>query len=190
MKGKELNLKQIDLKHEPTLRELFRKFFPRAQSFATQLLRDKMTAANVIQEAFLYMWEKASVFPDEPSFKAYLYYCVKNRSLNYIRDHRVKRHMEELQEAWADEDAVDRLLIKQELKARVLEEINRLPDVRKEILLLRLEGNSYDDISRELNLNINTLKTYRKQAYRELRGRLVDLGKYVLGFAGIIIWCI
>ena len=49
-------------------------------------------------------------------------------------------------------------------------------------MLLRLEGNSFDEISRALHLNINTLKTYKKQIYRDLRVRLTDLGEFVVAF--------
>ena len=83
---------------------------------------------------------------------------------------------------------VDYWIIENELRARILEEIDRLPDVRREIMLMRLEGNSYEEISKELHLNINTLKTYKKQIYKDLRIRLKDLDVCVLVVL-LSVWC-
>ncbi len=116
---------------------------------------------------------------DETAFKAYLYSCVKNKCLNYLRDHRGTLQTVELREC-EDDGQVDYWIIENELRARILEEIDRLPDVRREIMLMRLEGNSYEEISKELHLNINTLKTYKKQIYKDLRIRLKDLDVCVL----------
>ena len=53
---------------------------------------------------------------------------------------------------------------------------------------MRLEGNSYEEISKELHLNINTLKTYKKQIYKDLRIRLKDLDVCVLVVL-LSVWC-
>ncbi len=169
----------IDLRNERVLRELFGRFYARACVFAGRFLPDGMLAADLVQEAFLYMWQHVPVLMDETAFKAYLYSCVKNKCLNYLRDHRVTLQTVELREC-EDDGQVDYWIIENELRARILEEIDRLPDVRREIMLMRLEGNSYEEISKELHLNINTLKTYKKQIYKDLRIRLKDLDVCVL----------
>lgn len=172
----------IDLKDERVLREMFRKYFPRLRALATRLLRDEMLASDMVQEAFLYGWQKAPRLEGEAACKSYLYYCVRNKCLNYLRDHRQELAAEELQETLEDDFRVDHWIIENEVKARILEEIHRLPEVHRNIMLLRLEGNSFDEISRALHLNINTLKTYKKQIYRDLRVRLTDLGEFVVAF--------
>ena len=170
----------IYLKDEKMFQELFKRFYSSACEFAENFLKDKMLSADMVQEAFLYMWEHVPSVENEMAFRAYLYHCVKNKCLNYIRDHRVELRMEELEEGLEDEVWIDHWVIENDLRRRILEEINKLPEVRKEIMLLRLEGNSYEEISQELHLNINTLKTNKKQAYRELRIRLADLGNCML----------
>lgn len=165
----------INLRDEQVLWKMFERYYARACVFAGRFLRDEMLAANLAQEAFLYMWQNALVMTNETAFKAYLYSCVKNKCLNYLRDHRVELQMVELEEGIADEVQIDHWIIENELRARILEEIERLPDVRREIMMMRLEGKSYEEISKELHLNINTLKTYKKQIYKELRIRLKDL---------------
>ena len=96
-----------------------------------------------------------------------------------MRDYQVERKMRELEDVYFDETNIEHWIIEQELRARILEEINKLQGVKRDIMLLRLEGNSYDEISEELQLNINTVKNHKKQAYKELKIRLSDFEKYV-----------
>ena len=170
---------EIDLKDPRIFEAVFDMFFHRAHSFALKILKDEMISADIVQEAFLYMWEKANYFSSMLSFKCYLYNCVKNKCLNYMRDYQVERKMRELEDVYFDETNIEHWIIEQELRARILEEINKLQGVKRDIMLLRLEGNSYDEISEELQLNINTVKNHKKQAYKELKIRLSDCEKYV-----------
>ena len=154
-----------------------------------KLLQDEVVSADITQEAFLYMWEKAYCFPDLLAFKSYLYSCLKNKTLNYIRDYRVERGMQELKDVFVDEVDIDHLIIKQELKARILDEVNRLGGVKRDVILLRLEGYSYDEISEELGLSINTVKTHKKQAYKDLRIHLSDYNQCVFMLIVLLTIC-
>ena len=166
---------EIDLKDAQIFKAVFNMFYPRAYTFTLKLLQDEVVSADITQEAFLYMWEKAYCFPDLLAFKSYLYSCLKNKTLNYIRDYRVEREMQELKDVFVDEVDIDHLIIKQELKARILDEVNRLGGVKRDVILLRLEGYSYDEISEELGLSINTVKTHKKNAVRFLKERMGNL---------------
>ena len=96
----QIETSEIDLKDTQIFKAIFNMFYPRAYAFTLKLLRDEVISADITQEAFLYMWEKAYRFPDMMSFKSYLYSCLKNKTLNYIRDHKVERNMEFLSIIW------------------------------------------------------------------------------------------
>ena len=81
------------------------------------------------------------------------------------------------------------MVIEHELKARILEEINKLSDVKREIMLLRMKGYSYDEISEELSLSINTIKTHKKQAYKDLKIYLSDYKQCLLVVQAILMMC-
>ena len=185
----QIETSEIDLKDTQIFKAIFNMFYPRAYTFTLKLLRDEVISADITQEAFLYMWEKAYRFPDMMSFKSYLYSCLKNKTLNYIRDHKVERNMEELKDVFVDDILVDHLIIEHELKARILEEINKLSDVKRDIMLLRMEGYSYDEISEELSLSINTVKTHKKQAYKDLKLHLSDYNKCLLVLISLLVTC-
>ena len=185
----QIETSEIDLKDTQIFKAIFIMFYPRAYTFTLKLLRDEVISADITQEAFLYMWEKAYRFPDMMSFKSYLYSCLKNKTLNYIRDHKVERNMEELKDVFVDDILVDHLIIEHELKARILEEINKLSDVKRDIMLLRMEGYSYDEISEELSLSINTVKTHKKQAYKDLKLHLSDYNQCLLVLISLLVTC-
>ena len=185
----QIETSEIDLKETQIFKAIFNMFYPRAYTFTLKLLRDEVISADITQEAFLYMWEKAYRFPDMMSFKSYLYSCLKNKTLNYIRDHKVERNMEELKDVFVDDILVDHLIIEHELKARILEEINKLSDVKRDIMLLRMEGYSYDEISEELSLSINTVKTHKKQAYKDLKLHLSDYNQCLLVLISLLVTC-
>ena len=185
----QIETSEIDLKDTQIFKAIFNMFYPRAYTFTLKLLRDEVISADITQEAFLYMWEKAYRFPDMMSFKSYLYSCLKNKTLNYIRDHKVERDMEELRDVFGDDILVDHLVIEHELKARILEEINKLSDVKRDIMLLRMEGYSYDEISEELSLSINTVKTHKKQAYKDLKIHLSDYNQCLLVLISLLVTC-
>ena len=185
----QIETSEIDLKDTQIFKAIFNMFYPRAYTFTLKLLRDEVISADITQEAFLYMWEKAYRFPDMMSFKSYLYSCLKNKTLNYIRDHKVERNMEELKDVFVDDILVDHLIIEHELKARILEEINKLSDVKRDIMLLRTEGYSYDEISEELSLSINTVKTHKKQAYKDLKLHLSDYNQCLLVLISLLVTC-
>ena len=185
----QIETSEIDLKDTQIFKAIFNMFYPLAYTFTLKLLRDEVISADITQEAFLYMWEKAYRFPDMMSFKSYLYSCLKNKTLNYIRDHKVERNMEELKDVFVDDILVDHLIIEHELKARILEEINKLSDVKRDIMLLRMEGYSYDEISEELSLSINTVKTHKKQAYKDLKLHLSDYNQCLLVLISLLVTC-
>lgn len=97
--------------------------------------------------------------------------------------------MQELKDVFVDEISIDHLIIEQELKARILEEINKLSDVKRDIMLLRMKGYSYDEISEELSLSINTVKTHKKQAYKDLRIHLSDYNQCFLVLITLLLAC-
>ena len=82
---------RIDLRDERTLRRVFDRHFPRIRDFAARLLGDGMLADDMAQEAFLYVWQKQPVLLGEDALKSYLYHCVKNKCLNYLRDQVAER---------------------------------------------------------------------------------------------------
>lgn len=170
----------IEVREPQVFRLLFDTFYPRACLFASKLVKSRDVGADIAQETFLYIWQNTKNFPHVQAFKSYLYTTLKCKCLNYIRDYHMVADVNELKETVADERNEECLIIEQELKARILQEINKLPEMKREIMMLRLAGKQYEEISAQLHLSINTVKAHKKKSHRQLRIGLSDCEKLVL----------
>lgn len=174
MEKLQIEMGEIKVQDRKVFRLLFDTFFPRCCAFAAKLLDDGQAGEDIAQDTFLTIWERTESFPNLFAFKAYLYTTLKNKCINLLKITRTKEDMAEVEEALVCDAVIDHLIIEEEIRSRILQEINKLSDIKREIMLLRLEGNSYEDISKELHLSINTVKTHKKESYKQLRIGLSD----------------
>lgn len=140
-------------------------------NYAFKILQDREQAMDVVQEAFVGLWESDLHFEDMPSFHGYLYKVVYNNCLKQIRDKNIHdRHLA----AWKSEQEE----LQPDLFAAVLEEeivrklrhiIDSMGGKRKEVMLLCLESKKVEEISRILNISVNTVKKHKKEAYQYIR---------------------
>lgn len=169
MEKLQIEMSEIEVRDRKVFRLLFDTFFPRACFFAGRLLNDQEAGADVAQEAFMAIWQKGECFANVQVFKAYLYMTLRNKCLNILRDRPALTDVEGAKELVSDDVQVDYLIMQQEVKGRILAEINKLPGIKRDIMMLRLEGKSFEDISVELGLSLNTVKTHKKDSYKQLR---------------------
>lgn len=169
MEKLQIEMSEIEVRDRKVFRLLFDTFFPRACFFAGRLLNDQEAGADVAQEAFMAIWQKGECFANVQVFKAYLYMTLRNKCLNILRDRPALTDVEGAKELVSDDVRVDYLMMQQEVKGRILSEINKLPGIKRDIMMLRLEGKSFEDISVELGLSLNTVKTHKKDSYKQLR---------------------
>jgi RNA polymerase sigma-70 factor (ECF subfamily) len=163
---------------EKMSKELFEMFFNRACAFATSILKDEQLAYDIVQEAFITIWKKNIKCSSTISYKVYLYNTVRNASYNHLK--RSIPHTKFKKENEGIEEAADQMIIAAEIEAELLRQINLLPKARRNVILLRLEGMTIEEISAKLGLSINTVKAHKKLAHKQLKKRLKDLYLFLL----------
>ena len=110
----------------------------------------------------------------------YLYSAVWNNALKYLHDRNVE---EEWLKHWFEEvgemsEENFYSVVREELFRKLRELIDRLPEERKKIMLMSLEGKSGEEIACDLNITIHTVKQQKYRAYkflRELLGQYTSL---------------
>ena len=175
-----IEMTEIEVRDRKVFRLLFDTFFVRACFFAGHLLDDREAGADVAQETFLAIWQNGTCFVNLQVFKTYLYTTLKNKCLNILRNRPQMTDVTGMKELISEEVRVDHLIMREEIRGRILCEINKLPAIKRDIMLLRLEGKSYEDISRELGLSLNTVKTHKKESYKHLRIGLSEGEKLIM----------
>jgi RNA polymerase sigma factor (sigma-70 family) len=68
--------------------QLFREEFIPLTGLARGYVYNQDTAKEIVQEVFINLWLKRDSISTEKSITSYLFTSVRNRCLNYLRDHK------------------------------------------------------------------------------------------------------
>lgn len=153
---------------------LFNQYYERLVLFAESYVGDLKTAEDMVQDVFLSLLSRTD-FGDVEYTRSYLYSCVKNGCVDYLRKLKVADPLDtKLFDALYYSGDFN-IFEQEELIRRVEEEIEKLPEQRREILKMSVyQGMSYPQMAEATGLSVNTIKTHMKKAYQDLRERLYD----------------
>ena len=170
-------LKAILEGHSKSFEILFRKYYQELCGYCMGILGDSEKAEDVVQDAFVYLWENRRKINIKVSLKSYLYQSTRNGALKVLRSQALEqRHaphltefIEYLEQSEFSEDELAGL-------DRVERAIEELPSQCKTVFLMSLvDGKSYQQIGDELGISLNTVKTHKARARQQLKTKLQDL---------------
>lgn len=172
----ELNffLTGLNAKREDAWRHLYADYYSPLCNYAFKILPDREQAMDVVQDAIVKLWESNVYFENMPSFHGYLYRSVHNNCLKLIRNKNIENRYLTVQE----NDAPDYIspefysILEEEVVRRLRSIIDRMPEKRREVMLLCLEEKKVEEISKILGISINTVKKHKKEAYQYIRETL------------------
>ena len=163
---------------------VFRQHFRKLCLYAEHYVKDKAAAEEIVEDFFCYFWDNCSELIIESSITGYLFASIHNRCLKYLRHEKVKQHyIESRQYIFTDKEYLEpvsdeipeALLISQDLETAIGRAILSLPEqCRKIFLLNRFEEKTYLEISEQLGISINTVKTQITRALQKIRLSLKD----------------
>lgn len=140
--------------------------------YAVQLTDSFALAEDIVQEFFIYFWEKKSYKNITTNLRNYLYLSIRNATLLHLKKNKLIS-MEELSDNefnvtddFYEEDELH------ELEKQLMEQLQALPP--QELAVVKavvLENKKYKEAAEELNISVNTLKTHLSRAMKELRKR-------------------
>lgn len=157
------------------LRLIFDMEAPRLVTIAHRILRRHDYAEEIVQDAFVQIWNKASQYsPERGSARGWIYAIVRNRALNALRD--AKRWeladpdtLERLHDADQDSFATDPLAgLEQESRLRrCLAQMDE--QKRKSILMAYIFGYTHGEIAGRLKVPLGTAKAWVRRGLAALR---------------------
>ena len=154
-------------------RQVYRTFFYKNYEglviYANSYLFDKQASEDIVQEVFIFLWEKASKISIDSSLKSYIYSMVRNRCLNYLKSLKITDKFNILEfninlitEHIYDSDSNED---KNKVYDQILKIVEMLPDKMQKIVKLKfLHNYKYSEIAEEMGISINTVKTQLKRA--------------------------
>jgi RNA polymerase sigma-70 factor (ECF subfamily) len=148
---------------------IFNMFYKRVCFFAAGIVNED-AAEDLVQDAFVKLWERRLSFNSLNSIKAFLYLTTKNSCINSYKHQKVVGKFESRQTESLDEPNIIYRLIEAEVLEEVQQAVQQLPQsYRKVIYLSYFEGLSNQETADYLNISINTVKTQKVRSLRILR---------------------
>lgn len=153
---------------------LYDEIAPRMLYYAFKMTHDRQASEDIIHEAFVYYWENRGKLKSVLDIKAYLFSVLRNLLRNYVRvESNRKRILDEME--LPEGDSEDYLMITSEISGQIMHVVNQLPAQTRSIIELSMAGMSVMQISEQLNISSNTVKTLKKRGYQSLRENLGHL---------------
>lgn len=169
---------------EQVFETIFKTYYERLCNYANTILNDMDEAEEMVQGAFLTVWEKHDTLEIHTSVKSYLYRAVHNSCLNRVKHYKVRKtygdSVKNQTELLHDDASQD--LIGSELDAIVANAIDSLPDqCRLVFKLSRFENLTYAEIAEQLGISVKTVENHMVKALKVLREKLKD-------YLPVLIW--
>lgn len=164
---------------------LFRRWYEPLCHYACRLADGDMDEAeDLVQQAFVKLWEYRNKLNVEWSLKAYLYKTVHNACLNRIRSKKVQSKYLEFTAQQPDSMQTQPDDTAPQLREHFQRALDSLPPQCRHIFeLSRFEALKYREIADQLGISIKTVETQMGKALRVLR---VELAEYLISYLGII----
>lgn len=178
---------------ERAFRALFDALYHPLLRFAGSLVRDPAAAEDLVQDAFVRLWDRRENLDPAQSLRPYLFRAVRNLAFNHRRDDRT--HQRLLGDAVIDDlSAVPRRapLPDQVASGRELErELDRLlhalpPRQREALVLSRMEGLSHAEVAEAMGCAPRTVNNHLVAALATLKRHLHHAGALVASLAWML----
>lgn len=153
--------------------------------FANTYIQDEETAEDIVVDSLVYYWENRHSLVSDSNIPAYIMEVVKHKSLNYLRNQRIREDIE--QNLWTHMERVRKLkittleacdpeeLFSSEAQRLVKEALDTLPEKTRTIFIMsRYENKTHKEIADHFNLSPKSIEFHITKALNVLRKRLKD----------------
>jgi len=161
---------------------LVQQYKHRIYSYSMYLLKNRMDADDITQEVLIRIWKNIGRF-NILAAKTWIMKTTHNLCIDYLR----KRSVDLAKNPYSVEDISDFIenkeeqnpMVKVESKLtddKIKEAIKLLPENQRSIFVLyEIQGMKYKEISKILEIPINTVKVYLMRARKQLQIKLSEI---------------
>ena len=181
-------LKQGD---EGAFRVLVRQYHDKTFRIAFGITLDREESLDIVQEVFLKVHQNIQTFKGEAKLSTWLHRITINQCHNLLRrwKRRFRWHHQPLErdesgdypELGTDDETPVVLCHEKEFEMMFQEKLRGLPDEARAVFVLKeVEGLSYDEIARVLNIKRGTVSSrlfYARQSMKEALQKYLDEAK-------------
>jgi RNA polymerase sigma-70 factor (ECF subfamily) len=168
---------------EAQFRRYFRQMYPQLAFYAVRLVGED-DADDILQEAFIELWNRRAQIESEKHCKSFLYRVIYTRALNVIKHRKVTqdytaavKDVELKRLGYYDPaDSYDPSQIEDvDVNAVVDAAIDELPAKGRQIFIMSyIHGMSNKDIANIMGISVRTVEVHIYRALKFLRSRLAN----------------
>ena len=158
--------------NEKAFRQLFDLYHQDIYGYSISLLKSKEAAEENVQDVFMKVWQHRENLNPEQSFRAYIFTIARNQAFNSLNKAANDALLKEaiFYESQKSHDYGDYSIREADCKKLRKEAMEQLPPKRKKIFKMsRKKGMSYEEISQELGISINTVRNQMSKALESMR---------------------
>lgn len=165
-------LESIKIDDESSLEQIYKKYWSKLYVYAFNVLHEREICEDIVQEIFIDLWAKRHNVQIS-DLNSYLYQSVKYQIFNHFRKSKYKKQLLRKLHLINTKYEIDELYEKKELQAHIKDAILKLPKQRRIIFQMsRHEGLSNKEISRHLNISLQTVKNQITESLKFIRKSL------------------
>lgn len=152
--------------------EIYERYWETLYESAYWRLYDKAAAKDIVQEVFIYCWQKRVQIQITESVGAYLRAAVRFKILNYLKSEVAREKYRQLAGRELPEitHSTEEAIAGADLQASYRRELQRLPDKMRQLFIdSRDNGLSIREIAEKYALSEQTVKNQLSTALKKLR---------------------
>ena len=157
------------------LRFFFDKYYDNMCNYVNLYVRSKSVSEDIVQDIFIYFWEKRGIIRMETSVKSYLFRASRNKFLNYLRNEKSHRAIRDEVNANSvtfvnpDDNLIDSINLEEIINASIE---NLPPRCREVYLFQKNEELSYKEIACRMDITVKTVENQMTIAHKKLKEQL------------------
>lgn len=172
----DLDDKQLAMRIKQGDHEAFRSFFETHHQALFRFLMSKgiseSVAKDLIQQAFVIIWEKRDGIEENKSLRAYLFRIAYTRMLNHIRDHSKYDENDPVPFAESNHTPED-YAQHRELTEAIRAAIESMPEKRRMVFeFCFIQEFTYKEAAEALDVSAKTIENHMGLALKEIRSAL------------------
>jgi RNA polymerase sigma-70 factor (ECF subfamily) len=191
--GEQLLLERAKAGDVAAFEELIGAYQKKVFNLALRIIGNYDDASDLAQEAFVRIFKAISAFKEQSSFSTWVYRITTNVCLDEIRRRKNKKVVSIDEDIHVDDGEMKRQIVssdpgpdeaaeRSEVRRIVNDAINRLPEDQRVVITLRdLQGMSYEEIAKILDLPGGTVKSRINRARLALKNILTTDRELLIG---------
>jgi len=167
---------QVLLGKEEAFDFIFRKYYKILVVQAIRFVHDQDSAQSLVQDCFVRFWEKRRELTNVEDIHSYLFFMVRNRCIDHLRELKRTPQVPITNHADIPESDTEEKIDATDLGSQIWLSIAKLPDrCRIAFEYSRIDELTYPQIANKMGISTKAVEALVSRALKALRANLVDL---------------